>query len=76
MAVAIPRGGPHPHEAVLHEVLARRRVHDGPDGAAPLEVAGRVRVPRLKGSIGEGTNHSNFSHQSSVKILSKLSAFC
>ena len=30
----------------------------------------------LKDSIGEGSNHSNFSHQSSVKILSKLNAFC
>ena len=27
------------------------------------------RGPKLKGSIGEGSNHSNFSHQSSVKIL-------
>ena len=27
----------------------------------------------LKGSIGEGSNHSNFSHQSLVKILSKFS---
>ena len=32
--------------------------------------------PKLKGSIGEGSNHSNFSHQSSVKILSKFNAFC
>ena len=31
--------------------------------------------PKLKGSIGEGSNHSNFSHQSSVKILSKVSTF-
>ena len=29
----------------------------------------------LKGSIGEGPNHSNFSHQSSVKILSKFRNF-
>ena len=29
----------------------------------------------LKGSIGEGPNHSNFSLQSSVKILSKFSTF-
>ena len=35
--------------------------------------SGCVRRPGLKGSIGEG---SNFSHQSSVKILSKLNAFC
>ena len=26
---------------------------------------------KLEGSIGEGSNHSNFSHQSSVKILSE-----
>ena len=26
-------------------------------------------MPELKGSIGKGSNHSNFSHQSSVKIL-------
>ena len=32
-------------------------------------------VPGLKGSIGEGSNHSNFSHQSSVKILSKFRNF-
>ena len=30
-------------------------------------------TPKLKGSIGEGSNHSNFSHQSSVQILSKCS---
>ena len=29
------------------------------------------QVPELKGSIGEGSNHSNFSDQSSVKILSE-----
>ena len=33
-------------------------------------------VAKLKGSIGEGSNHSSFSHQSSVKILSKFSTFC
>ena len=32
--------------------------------------------PELKGSIGEGSNHSNFSHQSSVKIMSKFNGFC
>ena len=30
---------------------------------------------KLKGSIGEGPNHSNFSHQSLVKILSKFRNF-
>ena len=30
--------------------------------------------PELKGSIGEGPNHSNFSHQSSVKILANLNS--
>ena len=28
--------------------------------------------PKLKGSIGEGSNHSNFSDQSSVKIQELL----
>ena len=32
--------------------------------------------PKLKGSVGEGSNHSNFPHQSSVEILSKFDAFC
>ena len=30
----------------------------------------------LKGSIGEEPNHSNFSHQSSVKILAKFNPVC
>ena len=29
-------------------------------------------LTKLKGSIGEGPNHSNFSDQSSVRILSKF----
>ena len=29
-------------------------------------------VPELKGSIGEGPNHSNYSDRSSVRILSKF----
>ena len=32
-------------------------------------------LPELKGSIGEGPNQTNFSHQSSVKILSKFRNF-
>ena len=28
--------------------------------------------PKLEGSIGEGPNHSNFSHQSTVRIRSKI----
>ena len=32
-------------------------------------------LPGLKGSIGEGSNHSNFSQQSSVEILSKFRNF-
>ena len=31
-----------------------------------------VIAGRLKGSIGEGSNHSNFSHQSSVKKSVKI----
>ena len=30
---------------------------------------------KLKGSIGEGSNHSNYSDQSSVRILSKFRIF-
>ena len=32
----------------------------------------RAWLPELKGSIGEGSNHSNFLDRSSVKILSKI----
>ena len=34
-----------------------------------------VRRPKLKGSIGEGPNHSNFSDQSSVRIQEILLEF-
>ena len=34
-----------------------------------------LRRPKLKGSIGEGPNHSNFSDRSSVTILSKFRNF-
>ena len=36
---------------------------------------GRV-APELKGSIGEGPNHSNFSHQSSVNVVLEFRNFC
>ena len=45
-------------------------------GPAHEEGRREGRAPKLKGSIGEWSNHSNFSHQSSVKILSKFNAFC
>ena len=32
---------------------------------APARLGGGDRGPKLKGSIGEGPNHSNFLHQSS-----------
>ena len=41
-----------------------------------VRLRGRKCVPKLKGSIGEGSNHSNFSHQSSARIRSKLRIFC
>ena len=44
-------------------------------GSPPLGSPASRSSPKLKGSIGEGSNHSNFSHQSSVKILSKYSTF-
>ena len=33
-----------------------------------LQAKKKQREAKLKGSIGEGSNHSNFSHQSSVKF--------
>ena len=33
-------------------------------------------APKLKGSIGEGPNHSNFSDESSVNNVSELRKFC
>ena len=41
---------------------------------APLDVQRQVveRGPGLKGSIGEGPNHSNFSDDSSVNIVSEF----
>ena len=46
----------------------RPRSSAGPAAAGPR--------PELKGSIGEGTNRSNFSDQSSVNIVSELRKFC
>ena len=64
-------GSPH---RLVEEVQRHRPVAEALR-VEPAEVeAGpelRLRVPGLKGSIGEGPNHSNFSNQSSVKILSK-----
>ena len=49
------------------------------DDAFDEELLGRLgthRVqPELKGSIGEGPNHSNFSDRSTVKILAKFRNF-
>ena len=36
----------------------------------------RASRPKLKGSIGEGPNHSNFSDESSVNIVSEFRKFC
>ena len=48
--------------SVLAAAESSDAAHDH-DGAEP--------VTKLKGSISEGSNHSNFSDQSSVKILSE-----
>ena len=52
--------------SVVYRVLVRAGIKESGD---------RGCVPGLKGSIGEGPNHSNFSNQSSVKTLSKFNAF-
>ena len=49
-----------------------RGLHGGPPGGGGH---GRRHEPKLKGAMGEGSNHSNFSHQSSFKILSKFRNF-
>ena len=47
---------------VHEEPVDRRGVREsGDDEAQGLR---QPREPKLKGSIGEGSNHSNFSHQS------------
>ena len=43
--------------------------------AAPRAAAAAPPRPKLKGSIGEGSNHSNFSDQSSVRIQEILFEF-
>ena len=64
---ALPvRVRPSLSELAAHEDEATR-------DAAGGHVVRHLAVPGLKGSIGEG---SNFSHQSSIKILSKFSTFC
>ena len=40
-----------------------------------LRVQGLAARPGLKGSVGEGPNHSNFSDRSSVRIRSKFRNF-
>ena len=57
--------------------LAGRKSNDQKEGFSEVEDAASTRldpafVAKLKGSIGEGSNHSNFAHQSSVTILSKI----
>ena len=68
-----PAAGPRAHQGA----------HEGREGGPRLRArlprrAARVpagRVAELKGSIGEGPNHSNFSDQSSVTILAKFRNF-
>ena len=57
--------------------LPRREEDVGENSLRPFHRAVVVAYfSKLKGSIGEGSNHSKFSHQSSVKIMSKFSTFC
>ena len=55
----------------LQELVAHRR-HPRDEAAPRVQHDG----PRLKGSIGEGPNHSNFSDESSVNIVSEFRKFC
>ena len=56
----------------LRRLAVARRADHGRRGVLAQQPLFRAW---LKGSIGEGPNHSNFSHQSSVKILSKFRNF-
>ena len=49
--------------------LVRVGVRDGHDGQVQAPDGPLGIEPKLKGSIGEGPNHSNFSDRSSVRIL-------
>ena len=61
-----------PFRALLAPYVRRGEVLVVPGGG--LTDAGEPH-PKLKGSIGEGSNHSNFSHQSSVNIVSEFRKF-
>ena len=61
-------------QAEVMDLLQGRQIQiwdDSNDRWEDGEVRTVAYVPELKGSIGEGSNHSNFSDQSSVKILSE-----
>ena len=60
---APPAAAPLPGSPPGGGGCARRR-------APPAPASRPASRPELKGSIGEGSNHSNFLDQSSVKILS------
>ena len=57
-------------ERVLGAGIKSRASLGGALAAVPLGL-----YPELKGSIGEGPNHSNFSDQSSVNILANSGIF-
>ena len=62
------------------EPRSRARPAEAPDsGPEEASSAGRFPVgsgePKLKGSIGEGPNHSTFSDQSSVRICQNSGDF-
>ena len=63
-------------ETVLRdrERLAAAQI-DGRHTETTPEIRREPLEPKLKGSIGEESNHSNFSDQSSVIILSNLGNF-
>ena len=70
-----PRGQPRGDGSELRvRPRVRPGLHRGRHGPGGRALS--VARPKLKGSIGEGPNHSNYSDQSSVKILSELRWFC
>ena len=61
--------------AVILMFPLRRVLKAQAAGSRGADAAHLGPAPKLKGSIGEGPNHSNFSDQSSVKLLAKFRNF-
>ena len=67
---------PYPSDRPVVDLMAENLVFGIPICGAGVAAASYGFGTKLKGSIGEGPNHSNYSDHSSVNILSELRKFC